>query len=132
MVHVRSFGSVLRVFAGIAMMAVVVERAQAATLATSLVTRDVGCTTQCMITNVGKTGVLVNSVTAVDVNGMQVGVTGFCTFPGTIFPGLTCAESLDSNLTAAYCVIDVPGSTKNIRAALLTFCNDTVQRAEAR
>jgi hypothetical protein len=85
-----------------------------------------------MVTNVGKTGVLVSSVAAFDVNGMQVGVTGFCTFPGTIFPGLTCVESLDPILTAAYCVIEVPGSTKNIRAALLTICNDTVQRAEAR
>ncbi|HEY2388819.1 MAG TPA: hypothetical protein VGK30_17825 [Candidatus Binatia bacterium] len=79
----------------------------------------------CRVLNATAKPIEVNSVAILDPDGNALPTSTLCTFPGSIFPGLSCSVKV-SDLTEhgggyGRCVIDTKGNAKSIRATLLLF-----------
>ena len=110
----RSF-SPSRILALAALVLSASASARAGVLSTGAIHQNGGM--ECTVTNVGTKRVTVTSVSALNEDGTALSTSsGDCSFPGQIFPGLTCVVDVSpgAKLTAR-CVVESAGSAKNLR-----------------
>jgi hypothetical protein len=114
-----------RIFMGVAFALVLTRGAQAGqVVSTGPVNQYVPPSLTCTVANVGPAMVRVNAVKFIDDGGNVQGFGGGnCTFPGDIFPGLTCYQDAGSPHSGQFarCEVDVAGSAKYLRVHISSY-----------